>query len=197
MKRNGNGRGQRNAADGRGRPRGDAGRKLSAAGADGANEPDLQALAVAGAYSPPVHLAHRKKEFLRCYAANASIQAAANLSGVSRQAVQGWMKTDPEFSRACDDARETHIATLESEIIRRGLAKSDLLLMFRMKYLRPEYRDNNGATVNINQAVQLNQNWTAQLSADKRDDLERFSKLIESHGPPRLQATADATGGGD
>ncbi len=55
---------------------------------------------------------------------------------------------------------------------------SDLLLMFRLKRIDPEYRD-RAPTVQVTQAMQVNQDWQASLSEDKRRDLEMFAALVD------------------
>jgi hypothetical protein len=113
-----------------------------------------------------------KRAFLAAYRRCGIIQEAATASKVGRRTVFDWLKNDPQFLKDYEEAQDQAIELLEAEADRRGkegvrkpvLYKgeqvqikdpqtgkmeplwehvySDLLLIFRLKALRPQkYRD--------------------------------------------------------
>lgn len=88
------------------------------------------------------------------------ITHAAAAAGVNRQQHYAWLENDPAYAREVERAMEWHIGSLEIEADRRALEGvlepivsnghvvawkrrySDVLLIFRLKALRPEtYRE--------------------------------------------------------
>ena len=102
-----------------------------------------------------------QRAFLAVYGEMGVIKRACKVAGVARSSHYEWMETNPEYRRAFEDAQEDAADNLEAEVYRRavkGVKKptgwykgvaggyvreySDLLLMFRLKALRPEkYRE--------------------------------------------------------
>ncbi len=102
----------------------------------------------------------KKQAFVQALAKIGTVWPACQVAGINyRQQVYEWRNTDPEFARQMDTAMEAYTDMLERECDRRGCEgfvepvffkgekvgevkkHSDLLLMFRLKKLRPEYRD--------------------------------------------------------
>lgn len=101
----------------------------------------------------------KKRAFLTAYRDLATIRHAAEVSKVSRRSVYRWKDSDPAFAAAMDWAREDAIESLELVARERARRKSDLLLIFLLKSLRPDvYGDKHvpiGAGVGANGRIQL------------------------------------------
>ena len=81
--------------------------------------------------------------FLEVFRQTGNVRLATSAAGVSREAPYKRARSDPKFAADWAAAREDAIDTLEAEARRRALTKSDLLLIFLLKSLRPEvYREN-------------------------------------------------------
>ena len=125
----------------------------------------------------------RKKSFLAAFAEVGNITRAAEIAGITRQAVYEWKEADPVFLAAMADAELEAAERLETEARRRaveGLIRkkfgakgeplideetgaqyfereySDTLLIFLMKGANPgKYRENRGTEVNIDNRTQV------------------------------------------
>jgi hypothetical protein len=98
--------------------------------------------------------------FLAALEASGNISASARRAGVGRATVYRHRAGEPDFREAWDEAMETAADALEAEIRRRAVdgwdepvfhegricgyirRYDDRLLMFLMRALRPEFRDN-------------------------------------------------------
>ena len=107
------------------------------------------------------NLTDAQRVFLAVYGEMGVIRRACKVAGVGRTTPYDWMEANPEYRRAFENAQEDAADNLEAEVYRRavtGVEKpvgwykgvaggkvreySDLLLMFRLKALRPEqYRE--------------------------------------------------------
>lgn len=141
-----------------------------------------------------------KRLVLDEYAKSGNLSIAAKAVGISRQTHYDWLKQDPEYELAFQDARDQYIDRLEAEADRRGVAGvdkpvfyqgnqvatvkeySDVLLIFRLKALRPEmYRDNVDIT-SAGRALKIVINQSdARLQSEIVDAQVRE---IESNGTP-------------
>jgi len=111
----------------------------------------------------------KKDRFLEAYAKCGIITVAAEAAGVNRQCHYAWLKEDPNYPARFADAKEAAADRIDAEIVRRGVTGvdepvfgtiyseegkplkkdvvghirrySDVLLIFRAKLLRPEYRE--------------------------------------------------------
>lgn len=106
--------------------------------------------------------------FLRILRNSGVIREAAEAAGITPQQVRGAMRRDSEFAASVQDALEDHTDLLEAELIRRALAGSDLLMMFKMKQRRPEYRE-RVLPANV---TQVNVKTYVGISPDDWDKLE-------------------------
>lgn len=107
----------------------------------------------------------RDNKFFKALAENKTIGDAAKIAGYSRRSVYDYADEDPEFKEKFNDAKEDIAERLEKEADVRAVEgytagyktvyiegkpksvpikrKSDALLMFRLRALKPEiYRDN-------------------------------------------------------
>jgi len=102
-----------------------------------------------------------QRAFLECYREMGVIRRACKVAKVGRSSHYEWMENNPAYRAAFEASKEDAADTLEAEVFRRavtGVKKptgwykgvaggyvreySDLLLMFRLKALRPEkYRE--------------------------------------------------------
>ena len=115
-----------------------------------------------------------QERFLEAFAHCCRIGEAAETVGLTRSAVERWQRTDVYgFLKRLEAAEGLYVETLEAEIDRRafkGVDKpvfykgkqvatvkeySELLAMFRLKKLRPEYRDSYIIQVPDNTAQQV------------------------------------------
>ena len=88
----------------------------------------------------------RRQLFLRLLMECGSITHAAYHAGMGKDTVYRLKRAEPEFARAIQQALECSIERLEDEVVNRALAgpadkASHLLLMFKLKQAKPEYRD--------------------------------------------------------
>ena len=80
--------------------------------------------------------------FLAALAEHGNIHTAVEMAAIGRTSVYEWRDDDPTFARDWDMALETYTDTLEAVADRRAKAGSDVLLIFRLKALRPDkYRE--------------------------------------------------------
>ncbi|CAH7224787.1 conserved hypothetical protein [Vibrio chagasii] len=107
----------------------------------------------------------RDNKFFKALAAKCTIGEAAKIAGYSRRSVYEYAEEDPEFKERFDDARDDIAEVLEREADVRAVEgytsgyktvyingkpksvpikrKSDALLMFRLRALKPQvYREN-------------------------------------------------------
>ena len=83
-----------------------------------------------------------QRAFLKALAETGVVTQACEQAKISRFHAYRQKKADQPFADKWADALEAAADKLESEIVRRAFAGSDLLLIFQMKSLRPErYRD--------------------------------------------------------
>jgi hypothetical protein len=80
----------------------------------------------------------KREEFCRVLAGGDSVTAAAESVGLSRRAAYNAREADPDFAAEWDAAVEAGTDRLEDEAKRRGLDKSDTLLIFLLKGRRRE-----------------------------------------------------------
>lgn len=81
-----------------------------------------------------------------------SVAAACKAEKIGRTAYYAWIKSDPEFAAAAEDAIEAGTDLLEDEAKRRatGPRGSDTLLIFLLKARRPEkYRERQQIDITI------------------------------------------------
>ena len=101
-----------------------------------------------------------RAEFLKALSETANITISSQIADLPRRTAYRWLKTDPEFAAAWEEALEQATERLEEEVRRRAVdgvdepvfhqgeicgcrrKYSDNLLMFLLKKRKPEYRDN-------------------------------------------------------
>lgn len=111
----------------------------------------------------------RKAAFIAAYAeCGGSITNAAKSVGVNRATPYGWLKDDPDFAQALEEAKAQAVEVLETEAIRRAVEGveepyyqrgqvvgsvrrySDNLLMFLLRGMAPQkYRDRSSVEVEV------------------------------------------------
>jgi hypothetical protein len=86
--------------------------------------------------------AKKKGIFLDMLRAGESVGSACRAASISRRTAYDWRDADALFGEAWQEALTEAIEEAEAEALRRGKAKSDLLLMFWLKAHKPDvYRD--------------------------------------------------------
>jgi hypothetical protein len=102
----------------------------------------------------------RQNSFLAEFAKCGAISKAAKAAGMNRCTHYEWLETDPAYAAVFARSREEYVELLELEADRRAIAGtdrpvfyegqvcgyirefSDTLLIFRLKMLKPAYREN-------------------------------------------------------
>jgi hypothetical protein len=80
--------------------------------------------------------------FLEAYRQSGNKLYACQVAGVHRSTLYDHVEKNPDFAKQIELAREDAIELLELEARNRALKKSDLLLIFLLKSLRPDvYRE--------------------------------------------------------
>jgi len=82
-----------------------------------------------------------RKAFLKALASEGVVTYACERAKVSKMQVYRVRNSDPEFAKQWAEAIESAADALESEVRRRAFAGSDLLAMFLLKKMRPEFRE--------------------------------------------------------
>ncbi len=110
----------------------------------------------------------KKGRFLKAYIQTASISRAAIVAKIDRGRHYQWLKEDPDYKEAFEEAQEVAIQGLEDEAIRRAYEGvdepvyqqgeqvgtirrySDTLMIFLLKAFRPgKYRDKALESINV------------------------------------------------
>jgi hypothetical protein len=97
-----------------------------------------------------------QQKFIDAYTTNGGItKSALRSSGVPRASLERWKTEDQEFKKAMKIAEEHWVEELRKAAFMRAQAKSDVLLMFLLKAMKPEEFDDD---VRKTQYVGLNSN---------------------------------------
>ncbi|HEY8668466.1 MAG TPA: hypothetical protein VIL86_17585, partial [Tepidisphaeraceae bacterium] len=84
-----------------------------------------------------------QQKFLKELATGGNVSFAAKVAGRGRTCVYQHRDSDPAFAAAWEEALDTAADELEAECRRRAIEKSDVLLIFLLKALRPhKFLDN-------------------------------------------------------
>lgn len=97
--------------------------------------------------------ADKKGKFLGVLWAGGTVTEACHRAEIGRTTAYDAKDSDPQFSRSWDEAKEAQADVLIAEVRRRALdaedSKSHTLLMFLLKALKPEFRDNYKTEVKV------------------------------------------------
>jgi len=86
-------------------------------------------------------LSEKQQKFIRTYISSGGItKAALKESSVTRSELDEW-KTQASFQKAYKDAQEDWVEELRKAAMLRATSKSDVLLMFLLKAMRPDVFD--------------------------------------------------------
>ena len=105
-----------------------------------------QITGAAPAFSPSVpsdasKLSSSQQSFIRHYVSSGGItKIALAQSSSTRKELEAW-KTEPIFQKELRDAQEDWVEELRKAAMLRATAKSDILLMFLLKAMRPDVFD--------------------------------------------------------
>ena len=101
-------------------------------------------------------LSRAQRAFIDAYASNGGItKGALKTSGVSRETLDEWKLKDEEFKKSLKIAEEHWVEELRKSAFIRAQSKSDVLLMFLLKAMKPEEFDDD---VRKQQYVGINTN---------------------------------------
>ena len=88
----------------------------------------------------------QKSKFLACLTLGLSVTKACKESGVPRRTAYYWRAEDDSFRDAWDEAIAASVEELEDHLRKRAMdiddPKSHILLIFLLKKLNPEYKEN-------------------------------------------------------
>ena len=151
---------------------------------------------------------NKKMLFLQHFSKMGNITAASEAAGIARKTYYAWRDSDPEFAAAAKQAEEAAADYLEAEVFRRAtegveepqfyqgkqvatvMRKSDTLLMFMLKGLRPEkFRDNVKHEVSgqLNFALALPEGFQPeQLGASGAIDVTPAADDADDEDEPNL-----------
>lgn len=123
--------------------------------------------------------------WLGVYAQTGNKLKACKAAHVGWMTVMDYAKKNQQFARKMDDAYEQSIELKEGEVDRRGfngftvkthyykgkpvgkeIGYSDLLAMFRLKKLKPEYRDNHNQKIQVDVNVKNDIDGARRILAD-------------------------------
>lgn len=97
----------------------------------------------------------KKKRFLMAYAKLGTVLKAAEVADIHRSTFeQEWMPKDSEFAELFKGVQKDYLDKLLG-ICDEQAPHVPNLLMFRIKGLAPEYRDNYQVQVNVSQPVRI------------------------------------------
>lgn len=86
-------------------------------------------------------LSNKQRTFIRSYIASGGItKVALKESSATRAELEEW-KTQPAFQKSLKDAQEDWVEELRKAAMLRATSKSDVLLMFLLKAMRPDIFD--------------------------------------------------------
>lgn len=125
----------------------------------------------------------KKARFLVSLAEIGKVTKASEAVGVLPRQIYRWLQDDPDFQAAFIECRWAKSQQLIEVAEDRGEDKSDLLLMFTIKGLRPEYRE--GFQV---PTIQINNVLYQQLAAAQE-------LALLDHAPAHLLGQGEAGNG--
>jgi hypothetical protein len=138
-------------------------------------------------------LSAKQQQFLDAYNASGGLtKVALSESGTTRSELADWKSSDDEFKAALKIVEDDWIEELRKMAIVRASAKSDLLLMFLLKSLRPDVFDED---VRKQQFVGLNANPNnIPVRATLVRDVLTISGLMDKNAPldPQHQEDPEA-----
>jgi len=151
---------------------------------------------------------NKKPAFLAAYAECGTITQAAEIAGIDRVTHYRWLKDDPEYAKAFEEAHEKSVERLEQEARRRAVEGweepvfhkgkvvgkvrkySDTLLIFLLKGAAPDkYRER----VQTEHTGRIDSNMTVthdlrKLSAEKLAQLESILSEAQHESPANTDA---------
>lgn len=101
---------------------------------------------------------HWQRAFLAALENTGSVTAAAEAAKIGRITAYDTRRADPVFAVAWDQALDIAADTLEDEARKRAFARSDVLLMFLLKGIRPQKWRESRATIppaELNKMIEL------------------------------------------
>lgn len=126
--------------------------------------------------------------FLRNLRLIGSPAPTCDATGFSTREYREAVQSDPEFREAVQNIQMDVADDLEAEGLRRARMGSDILLMFMLKKMRPEYRDNMPPPVNY---TQVNTKTYIGFDPDSWDKLTRKTEQITINVEPTKELTTN------
>jgi len=123
--------------------------------------------------------------FLEALAMKGNVTASAAAAGISRQAAYQARDEYPDFGRAWEQAQQAYLDGLEGDLGRQGLEDRGMPAVVAklavLKAYRPQYRDDRGVNITVNQAPQQQLNVLLS-SHEGRKLLEAMTLRLHGQG---------------
>lgn len=132
----------------------------------------------------------QRADFIASLSLGNTVTQAAKDAGISRRAAYYLKDEDPEFAGSWDNAVEAGADRFEQEVMERALdrkdQKSHILLIFHMKKLRPEYKEN------YKKEVTIKHDRVNEFSFTKEEYAEAIS-ILKAAQAKETQNTSDTS----
>lgn len=129
----------------------------------------------------------KQAKFLACLYNGHSITKACALADIPRRTVYYWKEESPEFADMWLEAQESAREALEDELRERAFDREDsrsyILLMFLLKKLNPEYRDN------YKQEIKVKREEIKEFDFSPKEIDEAMSLLAAAKGKAKYHAS--------
>lgn len=138
-------------------------------------------------------LSREQRAFIDAYASNGGItKTALRSSNVSRDTLNDWMLKDEEFKKSLKIAEQHWVEELRKAAFLRAQSKSDVLLMFLLKAMKPEEFDDdvrkqqyvgmnsNPNNIPVRATLVRDNNIHISIGRDKADELRDILTIEET-----------------
>jgi hypothetical protein len=138
-------------------------------------------------------LSRAQRAFIDAYASNGGItKGALKTTGVSRETLDEWKLKDEEFKKSLKIAEEHWVEELRKSAFIRAQSKSDVLLMFLLKAMKPEEFDDdvrkqqyvgissNPNNIPVRATLVRDNNINISISSEKAHELRDLIADVES-----------------
>jgi hypothetical protein len=149
-------------------------------------------------------LSRAQRAFIDAYASNGGItKGALKTSGVSRETLDEWKLKDEEFKKSLKIAEEHWVEELRKSAFIRAQSKSDVLLMFLLKAMKPEEFDDdvrkqqyvgintNPNNIPVRATLVRDNNINISITSEKAQELRDLIDIEVAEGTTEAADNAD------
>lgn len=150
-------------------------------------------------------LSRAQRAFIDAYASNGGItKGALKTSGVSRETLDEWKLKDEEFKKSLKIAEEHWVEELRKSAFIRATSKSDVLLMFLLKAMKPEEFDDdvrkqqyvgintNPNNIPVRATLVRDNNINISITSEKAQELRDLIDIEVAEGTTEAADSADS-----